>query len=206
MTGRLARRAFLAGGPLVVLSACVAGQKPLSAYDRTAVERVQSWLDNLHGLRARFLQTWPDNAVSEGVALFDPPGRLRLDYAPNDRMVLVANGGHIVVTDAGNGSVTRLPARSSALGLLLDGRIDLLGGGVRVTDVQQNSGRVQLTLDRADNPGAGQLTLLFDDKLAGGLVLTDLQAVDAERRRTDFRLFDQTTGAPIPPAAFILPS
>ncbi len=184
------------------LTSCVAGQASFSTSDQAAIARVQAWLDHLHGLRARFLQTWPDNAVSEGVALFDPPGRLRLDYAPNDRMVLVASGGRIVVRDATVGSVTRMPARASTLGLLLDGRIELTGDRIRVTDVQQVPGRVQLTLVRAVNPGAGQLTLVFDD-MAGGLVLSSLQATDAERRRTGFRLFDQTMGAAIPANSFV---
>ena len=183
----------------------MAPKPDLSPSDRQAVARVQSWLDDLHGLRARFLQTWPDGHASEGVALFDPPGRLRLDYAPDDRAVLVAAGGRIVFTDNATGSVTRLPARSSPLGLLLDGRVELLGDRIRVSDIRQVAGRVALTLTRADNPGAGQLTLLFDD-VPSGLSLVSLQAVDAERRRTVFRLLDQTTGHPIPPSSFALPS
>ena len=187
------------------LAGCVAGQPELPPSDRAAVDRVQAWLDNLHVLRARFLQTWPDNAVSEGTVLFDPPGRLRLDYAPNDRMVLVANAGRIVVTDASTGSVTRTHTSASPLGLLLDGHVELLGGDIRVIDVQQVTGRLQLTLTRADNPGAGQLTLTFD-RTSTGLELTSLQALDAERRRTGFRLFGQTTTSSIPTDVFDLPS
>ncbi len=195
MTARLLLLACLG------LAGCVAGQANLSPPDRAAVGRVQAWLDALHGLHARFQQTWPDGAVSEGTALFDPPGRLRLDYAPHDRMVLVANAGHIVVTDAATGSVTREPTSASPLGLLLDAHVSLLGGGIRVTDVQQTAGRLQLSLVRADNPLSGLLTLSFDDTPAG-LQLQSLQGVDAERHRTVFRLFDQTTGAPISPGSF----
>ena len=156
------RRALLLGG-LAGLAGCAASQSDLAPADAQAVARVQAWLDDLTTLRARFLQTWPDGAVSEGVAIFQPPGRLRLDYAPRDRMVLLANGGRIVLTDNTTGAVTRTPARSSPLGLLLEGRVRLLGDGIRVTDVQHVPGQLQLTLDRADNPLAGQLTLVFAD-------------------------------------------
>ncbi len=187
------------------LTGCAATQADLSPAARASVAEVQAWLDDLHGLHANFLQTWPDGAVSEGIVLFDPPGRLRLDYAPHDRMVLIANAGRIVVTDASTGSVTRTHASASPIGLLLEEHIDLFGGNIRVNDVQQVPGRLQLTLTRADNPGAGQLTLVFD-RTPSGLELTSLQALDAERRRTMFRLFDQTTHAAAPPAAFALPS
>lgn len=198
------RRAFLLG-IAATLSGCAAGQADLSPADAAAVARVQSWLDTLPGLRARFLQTWPDGAVSEGTVLFAPPGRLRLDYAPNDRMVLVASGGHIVLTDNTTGAVTRTPARANPLGLLLEPHVALLGDGIRVTDVQQTPGTLQLTLDRADNPLAGQLTLVFHDE-GGHLTLVSLQGVDGEHRRTIFRLFDQTEDARISPAAFASPT
>ena len=198
---RLARAVALLAA--ASLAACVAGQQTLSPPDRAAVDRVQAWLDGLHGLHARFLQTWPDGAVSEGVALFDPPGRLRLDYAPHDRMVLVASGGHIVVTEATTGSVTREPASASPLGLLLDAHVSLLGDAIRITDVQQTGGHLQLSLVRADNPLSGLLTLVFDDT-PSGLQLESLQGVDAERRRTVFRLFDETVGVVAPAGAFDL--
>ncbi len=174
--------------PLAALAACVAGQSPLAPADRAAVDRVQAWLDGLHELHARFQQTWPDGAVSEGTAFFAPPGRLRLDYAPDHRMVVTAENGRIVVDDNASGAVTRMPASASPLGLLLEGRIRLLDGPIRVSDVQTRPGLIQLTLIRADKPLEGQLTLTFADG-PGGLTLTSLQGVDAERRRTVFRLF-----------------
>ena len=201
----LAGAASLAATIAATLAGCAASQADLAPADAAAVARVQSWLDTLPGLRARFLQTWPDGAVSEGTVLFAPPGRLRLDYAPHDRMVLVASGGHIVLTDNTTGAVTRTPARANPLGLLLEPHVTLLGGAVRVTDVRQSPGRLQLSLDRADNPLAGLLTLVFDDQ-AGHLTLVSLQGLDGEHRRTIFRLFDQTEDAAIPPGLFALPA
>ena len=191
------RRALLLGG-ILGLAGCVAGQADLTPADAGAVARVQAWLDGLTSLHARFLQTWPNGAVSEGTVLFQPPGRLRLDYAPNDRMVLVADGGRIVLTDNATGAVTRTPARASPLGLLLDGRVRLLGDGIRVTDVQQTPGRLQLSLVRADNPLAGLLTLVFADR-GGALTLTTLQGVDGEHRLTTFRFLGSEGGQGLRP-------
>ncbi len=198
----LTRRSTLA--LLGAVSACAApAGPPLSLADQRSVDRVQRWLDGLHGLRARFVQIGAGGGVQQGVALFDPPGRLRLDYAPGDRLTLIANDGHIVVTNAALGSTTRMPASASPLGLLLDGPIRL-SGDVRVTDVARAAGALQVSLARADNLTAGLLTLTFNDEPDGSLTLVALEATDAERQRTRFRLFDQQTGLRFAPSLFAL--
>lgn len=196
------RRALLA--VLIALSGCAVSSTPaFPPAQQAAVERVQAWLDGLHGFEAKFLQVWPNGAVGSGVARFDPPGRLRLDYWPDDSMVLIANQGHVVFTDRRTGSVTRMPARASALGLLVDGR-PRLSGPVRVTDVQTPPGALQISLARADNPQAGLLTLTFADRGGSDLVLTGIEAVDAESQRTRLHLTDQRVGIAFPPQIFAL--
>lgn len=204
MPAAASRRAALGAAAalaLALLGGCAAGgAPPLSAADDAAVARVQAWLDGLHGLQADFVQIWPNGAVGEGVLRFDPPGRLRLDYRPAGSMTLVANGGRIVFTDGRTGSTTRMPAKASPLGLLLDGRIRL-GGTIRVTDVQAPPGVLQVSLARNDNPQAGLLTLTFADR-AGGLVLTGAEGVDAEGRHTRFHFTNERTGEGFAPSIF----
>lgn len=193
---------MLSAAAMLVVAACAASPAPrLAAADQSEVDRVQAWFDGVHGFRADFLQIWPDGAIGEGVARYDPPGRLRLDYLPSGGMTLVARDGHVVVTDARSGSVTRMRAAASPLGLLLDGRVRL-SGDVQVTDVQRSAGALQISLARAGNPGAGLLTLTFADRPGASLVLTGITAVDAERRTTRFRLTHETTGTAFPPGTF----
>lgn len=173
--------------------------------DPSSVARVQSWLDGLHGLRARFVQVFPDGGTGQGVASFAPPGRLRLDYLPDRTMTLVADDGRITFTNARAGSTTRMRAASTPFGLLLDGPVRL-GGAVRVTDVQTPTGSLQISLARRDNPASGLLTLVFADPGPGApLALSRIVAVDAEHRRTTLSLFDQRTGVDFPPKTFVPP-
>ena len=186
MTAVRGGRPALAAGFFLFLAGCAAAPEPaLSPADQASVNEIQAWFDGLHEFSADFVQVWPNGAVGEGRALFDPPGRLRLDYLPRGSMTLVADGGHIVFTDARTGSTTRLPTRASPLGLLLDGRVQL-GGAIRVTSVQRAAGALQVSLARADDPAQGLLTLTFAETPA--LNLTGIEAVDAEGRHTRFHL------------------
>lgn len=174
--------------------------------EQLAVARVQHWFDGLTGLTARFVQVGPGKAIAEGALAFRPDGSLRLDYAPGDRNVLVARGGHIVDVDRTSGAVTTMNARATPLGLLLDGPVRLEGDGIAVTDVAETPGRLQVSLAETRNRGAGLLTLVFDAPApTKPLSLVSIETVDGERRRTVFHFEDVRLG-PVPPATFGTPT
>ena len=177
---------------------------PLSPQDRSDVARVQSALDALGGLRARFVQTGPDGATSRGTVWYDP-GRLRLAYDPPNSMLVVAAGRHLVAHRDADGSTTRIALSGNPLGLLL-ARPLRLSGEIRVTDIQRSPGILQVSLARTVNPAQGLLTLIFSDLPgrpgSGSLALVGLEAVDARRNRTRLRLLDAQVNLTLDPDLF----
>ncbi len=116
----------------------------------------------------------------------------------------MATRGRLVVHDEPSDATTRISLAANPLGLLLSGPVRL-SGPVTVTDVQRGPATLQLSLTRASNPAQGLLTLFFDDRPDGSLVLSGLEAVDAERHRTRFHLLDQRTGQRFDPSLFAAP-
>ncbi len=197
----LTRRALI--GALTALASCTAmGGPSLTPEQADIVRRVQAWFDGLGVLRARFVEIDPDGASREGSLVFARGGRLRLDYAPRDREVVVADRGRIVALDRSTDAVTRMPARATPLGLLLDGgSVRLRGDGIAVVQALAGPGSIQVSLAPAANRAAGLLTVVFGVGADGSLVLASIQALDDERRRTDFRFFDVRAGGALPPDA-----
>ncbi|MBE7210996.1 MAG: outer membrane lipoprotein carrier protein LolA [Gluconacetobacter diazotrophicus] len=187
-----------------LLSACASdGLEQHSPADRAAIARVQDTLDRLRGTEARFDQQGPGAQVASGTAWFQP-GELRLAYdQPAGRIVVAANG-RLTATDAATGSTTRASLAANPLGLLLAVPVRL-SGDIRVTDVQHPPGGLQLSLARTGNPRQGLLTLVFAEQSDGTLLLSALDAVDAEQHRTRFTLSDERTGLLLDPALFIPP-
>jgi outer membrane lipoprotein-sorting protein len=198
----LGRRAGCAA-LLALLAGCAATpSSPHSPQEQADIARIQSTLDGLHGLRARFLQIGPDGGTSTGIAWYDP-GRLRLQYDTPGRMVVVAAGQHLVAHRESDDSTTRIALSGNPLGLLL-ARPLRLSGPISVTDVQRGPDILQASLARTANPAQGLLTLIFSDTPAG-LGLIGLEAVDARRQRTRFHLTDVQTGLALDPALFTPP-
>lgn len=202
---RLMRAALLLGVASAGLAGCALGPPamPHDAAEQAGIDRAQQALDTMRGLRARFVQTGPGADSAAGVAWFET-GHLRLQYdVPSPRLVVVARG-RLVMHDDATGSTTRIALAANPLGLLLSGPVRL-SGAVDVTDIQSGPSALQLSLTRASNPAQGLLTLLFTTRPDGSLMLSGLEAVDAERHRTRFRLSDQQVGLTLDPALFSLP-
>jgi outer membrane lipoprotein-sorting protein len=185
---------------LALLAGCASmPSDTMSPQDRSDSARVQSAMDALHGLRARFLQVGSDGVTSTGTAWYDP-GRLRLQYDTPARMLVVATGQHLVAHRDADDATTRIALSGNPLGLLL-ARPRLLSGEIAVTDIQRRPGILQVSLARTANPAQGLLTLIFADQPAS-LSLIGLEAVDARRVRTRIRLLDAQTGLILDPALF----
>ena len=198
---RCSRRLFIGAG--LLLASCAADEGPvLTPTQDMVVRKAQGWFDALHVLRARFVEVDPGGATREGTLVYASGGRLRLDYAPGDHAVVIADDGRITATDRATGAVTRMPSGATPLGLLLGGTVRLRGGRIAVTAADERPGVLQISLAPAANRAAGLLTIVFGVAADGSLALSQIQAVDDERRPTDFRFFDVTTGGDVPNTRF----
>jgi len=185
--------------PSVAFAQAVPAQ--LRPADQGWVARVQDTLASITTLQARFLQTAPDGKTTSGTATLSRPGRMRFDYDSPSPLLLVANNGRVVFQDRSVGQVTTIPLDRTPLGLLL--RPDLhLSGDVTVTGFEHTSGQLHVTLERSDNPGEGNLTLLLSDS---PLALLGWIVQDAQGRSTTIALSDVHLGGAVAQSLFVLP-
>ena len=185
----LARRAVLATVLLPI--AAHADPAALTPQDQAGVARVESYLNNLHTLKARFEQIAPDGQTSGGTVWLQRPGRMRFQYDPPSPFLLVAGYGLLVFHDAQLDQTSNIPLGRTPVGLLLQDPVKLVGGGVTVQQVVRYPGQLLVTLYRTATPGEGNLTLVFADN---PLALRSWIVVDAQRRETRVSLYDVQFG------------
>ena len=170
----------------------------LSAQDEADLARIQQYMNSVHTMKARFLQTASDNRVSNGVAWLQRPGRMRFQYDPPSPLLLVAGHGVVTFHDAQLDQTSNIPEGQTPLGLLLDADIRF-SGPVTVTGFRRGPGQVEVSVVRSATPQEGTLTLVFSTP---PLVLHSWVVLDAQGRTTTVTLFDQQFGGTFDQALF----
>ena len=163
----------------------------LSAQDQADLGRIETYLNGVRALHARFLQVAPDGRTSEGQAWLERPGRMRFQYDPPSPFLLVAGGGFLTFYDSSLKQTSNIPLGSTPLSILLADQVNLRAGTLAVTDFRRLPGQIQVSLTRTATPQEGTLTLIFADP---PLALRQWIVTAAQGKRTSVTLYDAQFG------------
>ncbi len=159
----------------------------LTPADQRLLAQVETYLNQQTSITANFLQVYDNGATRTGKAWLERPGRMRFEYGPPDKQLLVAGNGLLVYHDPELNQTTNIPLSSTPLGLLLSQHVDLTSKNVEVTKITEQPGEDDITLVRRDKPAAGSLMLVFS---TAPLALHQWVVVDAQGRMTRVSLYD----------------
>lgn len=169
--------------------------------------RLQSVLDNLDTLQARFVQINTDGSEDSGILYLDRPGRIRFDYNEPSPILLVADGSTVAIADTELETVDRAPIGQTPFKWLLNDGLDLTNSGA-VNEVGRYDNQLYLTLIDPDGETDGRLTFVFADADPNASVetveLTGWYVIDALGSFTEVRLDEIETGLEFNPRLFIL--
>ena len=184
--------------PPVEAQAQLAASPPTTAQDQADIARVEAYLNGIHTMQARFLQVDTNGNTIGGNVWMQRPGRMRFEYDPPDKMLLVAGHGLLVYYDPAVRQTTNLFLSSTPLGLLLQDNLKL-AGPVTVTGIARATGQLQITLVRTSNPSNGTITLIF---ATDPLTLRSWIIRDAQGRATQISLYNMKFGGTFPQSMF----
>lgn len=188
---RMNRRTLLTLSLLApLLPQAAAAQPALTAQDRSDIARVETYLNSIRTLHARFTQVAPNGGIAEGQAWLQRPGRLRFEYDPPSPFLLVGGNGLLVFHDSKLGQTSNIPLGSTPLGLLLQDNLRL-SGDITVAGIARAPGQLQVSLFRTKSPADGSLTLIFAD---APLALRQWTVLDAQRQETRITLSNVELG------------
>jgi outer membrane lipoprotein-sorting protein len=188
----------LAGRPLAPAHAQLAASAPSTPEEQADIARIEAYLNSVKSLQARFLQVDNNGNSIGGNVWMMRPGRMRFEYDPPDKMLLVAGHGLLVYYDPAVRQTTNIFLSSTPLGLLLQDNLKL-SGDVTVTGIARAKGQIQLTLIRTARPNAGTITLIF---ATDPLTLVSWIIRDAQGRQTQISLYDVKYGGTYPNSMF----
>lgn len=198
--GAMALAAALAVIAPAAWAAEAAGHKvELSDRDRADIKQAETYLNGIATLKARFLQISDSGAQSEGTAYLSRPGKMRLQYDPPSPLLVLADGSFLIVLDKTVENPSYIPLGSTPAGILVRSNVQLSGKDLAVVRVRHQPGVVAISVIEADDPGDGELTLIFAER---PFELKQWRIVDAQSQVTTVSLFDIETGLRLDPSLF----
>lgn len=163
--------------------------------------QVESYLNGLKTLEARFVQVASNGDFAEGRLYLMRPGRLRIEYDPPKPDLIVSDGFMLMHYDRELKQASHVPLDNTPAGLLVDEKISLNSDKVTVIGLERDTGAVRLGLVRTSDPSEGTVTLVFSEK---PLALRKWIVVDAQGIVTTVTLQNPVFGQALDKAMFYL--
>jgi outer membrane lipoprotein-sorting protein len=181
---------------LLALPAAAQQLPPLTADDKADIARAEQYLNTIDTLKAKFTQVGPRGEIAEGTFYLNRPGRLRFEYLPPAKILVVADGLRVIYYDKELDHENQWPIAATPLGPLLAQRIELAPGAVAV---RKEGGVLRIAVVDPRRRDEGVLTLVFNDN---PLELRQWTVVDVQGLTTVVALTGVEINPPLDPELF----
>lgn len=145
----------LAAGLIVVMTALPAAAEKLS------LPAISQYLNAMKSATGEFTQINDDGTISTGQIFIKRPGRVRFEYNPPDRTLVVSDGVHVGIADAkSNQKAEAYPLRRTPLSIILARNVDLSRARMVVGHTSDGKSTTIVAQD-PDHPEYGSIELVF---------------------------------------------
>ena len=172
----------------------------ISADDQALVDKAVAYLQGLSEAKGRFTQTDGRGPPASGEIFLKRPGKARFAYDPPSGLLVVSDGGRVIVQDKRLNTFNAYPLGATPLSLFLAKTIRL-DRGVQVTRVSRAADGFTITARDGKRETAGQITLSFTDN---PMALSAWTVTDAQGRSTQVRIAGLQRTSGLDPALFVL--
>jgi outer membrane lipoprotein-sorting protein len=163
------------------------------------LSELSAYLNRLTTAEAEFTQVNADGSTSQGKLFIKRPGRVRFEYAPPDRSLVMAGGGQVAIFDAkSNQPPEQYPLRRTPLNLILARNVDL-GAAKMVVGHYEAQDTTRVVAQDPEHPEYGTIELVFTRDpitLAQWIITDDLG------NRTTVMLERMVLGVDLPASLF----
>ena len=157
------RRDFLT---LVSLAPALAASLATTAASASAggmlsLRDISGFFNSFETAEGDFTQVNPDGSLSTGRLMIHRPGRVRFEYDPPNRDLVIASAGSVNIFDArSNQGPTVYPLRRTPLNLILGRRVDLARERMVVDHFRDGPTTIVVAQD-PERPEYGNIRLVF---------------------------------------------
>lgn len=145
---------------LLALVTLVGFALPASA-QQLSLNEVSKYLNGITSATGTFTQINSDGTISTGDIAIKRPGKVRFDYNPPERALVMATSGAVYILDRKlNARPDTYPLRQTPLSIILDNKVDLGRAGMVVGHGYDGTATT-VTAQDPDHPEYGTIQLKF---------------------------------------------
>ncbi len=135
---------------------------PLPALaDKIGLSELSAYLNQISTVQSDFTQVNGDGSVSLGKIYIKRPGRVRFEYAPPDKSLVLASAETVAIFDGkSNQPAEEYPLRRTPLNLILAPKIDL-GRAKMVVGHKEVENTTRIVAQDPEHPEYGTIELVF---------------------------------------------
>jgi outer membrane lipoprotein-sorting protein len=164
---------------------------------------LSNYLNALGTVISDFTQVNADGTIATGTLYIRRPGRVRFEYAPPDKSLVIAGGGQVAIFDAkSNQPPEQYPLARTPLNLILAANVNL-GRTKMVVGHREVENTTRVTAQDPENPSYGTIELVFT---ANPLALRQWIITDDAGSQTTVILGEMKKGSSIPASYFDITS
>lgn len=159
--------------------------------EKISLATLSKYLNGISTAEADFTQVNGDGTISTGKLVIKRPGRVRFEYAPPDRTLVLASAGSVAIFDPkSNQPPEQYPLNRTPLNLILADKVDLGRAKMVVAHVEDGT-TTRVRAQDPEHPEYGSIEMVFS---ANPLALRQWVITDDAGGQTTVILGEMATG------------
>ncbi|WP_121629110.1 LolA family protein [Tropicibacter alexandrii] len=131
--------------------------------DELSLNEISRYLNSIQAAQGGFTQINADGTISTGTIAIKRPGKVRFDYNPPERALVLASAGAVYILDRKlGGDPETYPLNQTPLSIILDRNVDLTQAGM-VQGHRYDGTATVVTAQDPKRPEYGTIQLKFTD-------------------------------------------
>jgi outer membrane lipoprotein-sorting protein len=145
----------------IVIAAALALYAGAASAQSLTLSQISAYLNDLETAEGGFTQINQDGSLSTGQIYIKRPGRIRFEYNPPARSLVLASGGSVAIFDPrSNTGPEQYPLNRTPLSIILADTANLERASM-VTNVVSDATTTTVTAQDPENPNLGSIQLVF---------------------------------------------